>query len=106
VERLEPFSIREERNGAVVVLHLAGDLDIDTTRVIDEWLESLTGPLDELVFDLARLSFCDSSGLHRFVAARNRAEERGASFVLRSPQPMVRRLVELAQLDGYLRLDG
>jgi anti-sigma B factor antagonist len=76
------------------VLVLTGDLDLKTAEEFHDVLRAL--PLDEgqlLVIDLARVEFCDSSGLAALVAARNHALTAHAAIALAAvPRPIVRML--------------
>ncbi|RAJ29831.1 anti-anti-sigma factor [Kitasatospora sp. SolWspMP-SS2h] len=57
-----------------------------------------------LVLDLARLDFCDSSGLHELLHAR--ANPRHVPLVLAAPSPRFVRLLELAGAEGVFVLAG
>jgi anti-anti-sigma factor len=83
-----------------------GELDLASAGRLRD---ALSGPLDDgaggIVFDLARCSFVDSSGLavlmeaHRSLSATSRG---GVAIVAPGAQP--RRLLELTATDGHLEV--
>jgi anti-sigma B factor antagonist len=52
--------------------------------------------------DMSAVTFLDSSGIGMLVAARRAAEVKGITLKLREPGPMVRMVLEVANLDGLL----
>src|SRR5207248_7192898 len=67
-----------------------------------ELLQALTSLVDDgrryLVVDLARLEFCDSSGLSVLVRVKNRLDEVGGEVALATPTPIVERVLEVSGL--------
>ena len=107
--------VRSQSTDAVTV-SLTGSLDTVTAPELERRLAPvLSGPVKDLVFDLAQLKFISSAGLRVFSAARKQLRERGgqASFVNMQPQilevfeiikalPGVAIFEDLAELDRYL----
>ncbi|WP_246607510.1 anti-sigma factor antagonist [Paractinoplanes toevensis] len=96
-----------ERSGMVVstiatsngMFHLlvAGEIDIST---VDDLKAALTHAITAdaataVVADLARLTFCDSSGIAALDKAYHQASKRGVTFRVRNVQPPVRRVLEI-----------
>jgi anti-sigma B factor antagonist len=81
-------------------LALAGDLDLATAGLLDQHVDqALAGTVPRrLVVDAARLRFCDSSGIHAIIRARDAAHRRGAAFVLSNPVGIARRALEITGL--------
>jgi anti-sigma B factor antagonist len=108
-------SVSPQSAGAVTV-KLTGSLDTATAPELERQLAPvLTGPVKDLVFDLALLRFISSAGLRVFSTARKQLKERGgqASFVNMQPQiqevfeiikalPGVAIFKDVAELDRYL----
>jgi anti-sigma B factor antagonist len=68
---------------------LSGSLDTATAPQLETQLATLlAGPVKELVFDLAQLTFISSAGLRVIAGARKRLRERDglASFIHLQPQ--------------------
>jgi len=97
-------------------IRLAGSLDTATAPELESQLTSLlAGPVKELVFDLAQLTFISSAGLRVIAGARKQLRQRGglASFINLQPQiqevfeiiaslPGIAIFKDMAELDRYL----
>jgi anti-anti-sigma factor len=96
-------TVQQTSNGHIVV-NLAGELDIATApQVIGAVRSALAdGPVDELIIDVDRLEFVDSTGVHALVQAREAARARGASFALRRPCPLVARVLDVSGVSDFL----
>lgn len=82
-----------------------GELDL---AVADDLRSALEAALDRepaknLVFNLARVSFIDSSGLGVLLGRYRRVSKNGGKVLIVSPQPQVRRILDLS---GLLRVMG
>jgi anti-sigma B factor antagonist len=93
------ISTREDGNGGTRLL-LTGELDMETAPVLDERMAAVFAGArpDRLAVDAADLTFCDSSGIHALLRARETAHRHGAAFVLEHPVGMVRRTLEITGL--------
>jgi len=104
------------QNTGAVTVRLTGSLDTVTAPELERQLAPvLSGPIKDLVFDLAQLKFISSAGLRVFSAARKQLKGRGgqASFVNMQPQilevfeimkslPGVAIFKDVTELDRYL----
>ncbi len=82
----------EVLSGGDRVFHLHGELDMAT---VDAFLEGTVGALDtpgDIVLDLTKLTFMDSSGLQAVVALAQRVD---GGVVLRCPPPNVLRVLDI-----------
>jgi anti-anti-sigma factor len=59
-----------------------------------------------MVLDLSALSFIDSAGLARVLAAHRRAQREGRRLLVQAGTTAVRRLIALTALDQQLELVG
>ena len=103
-------------DAGTVTLKLTGSLDTATAPELERQLAPLlSGPVKDVVFDLAQLKFISSAGLRVFSSTRKTLKERGgqASFIHMQPQirevfeimkslPGVAIFKDLAELDEYL----
>lgn len=81
------------------VLKVSGEIDIQTSPILDEQLRSLLGEgATSIVVDLADVVFLDSTGLSVLVAALKRCQSVGGTVRLVSLRPNVRRVVEVTGL--------
>jgi len=117
-----PLEIQINKNLATradaVTISLTGSLDTSTAPELEKQLVSvLSGPVKDIVFDLAQLKFISSAGLRVFSTTRKTLKERGgqASFVHMQPQiqevfeiikslPGVAIFKDIAEFDRYLAI--
>jgi anti-sigma B factor antagonist len=85
------------------LLHLSGELDLCSVPALTKMLESPTKHGGTVGLELAELTYMDSSGLHVILNAVDLLGERGR-VVLFNPSPMVRRLLEICDLDGMIQV--
>ena len=90
VERLGP---------GVACVRLTGELENDYAHTLDMQLQRVEASATTLVIDLRGLSFLDSAGLGRLLAARRRAARAGRRLVLVRGQRTVDRVLMLAGLE-------
>jgi anti-sigma B factor antagonist len=90
-------------SSTVIVLH--GELDVATAPMLAETFDEvcLTNPRG-LVLDLAKVSFCDSSGIAVLVRTAERCEKTGTSFELVGVSATILRTFELVGVSEILGL--
>jgi anti-sigma B factor antagonist len=93
----------EERDGLVHV-SLRGELDLSTVGKVDDELQRWEGSSQDLVLDLSRLTFLDSTGLRCVVRADERAKEDGRRLVVVKGPEAVQRVFEITRLQERLEL--
>ncbi|MFJ3671216.1 STAS domain-containing protein [Streptomyces sp. NPDC090106] len=73
-----------------------GEIDFDSSHTLLRTLEdALDQSADGLEVDLARISFCDCSGLNALLLIRQRACETAKTLTVRVSSPAVQHLLEL-----------
>ena len=93
-----PLKIVQADHDGRPVLAVGGDLDLVTAPLLADAARGLidAGQRD-VVVDARELGFCDSSGLTAFVRIASRLEPNGRLAIV-SPQPIVRRVLEVSGL--------
>ena len=92
---IEPLS-----SGKGIRIGLRGELDLEHAYTFDEELKRVEALKPKCVcLDLRELSFLDSCGLARLVAARRRAMRAGHRLVLVRGPAAVQRLFQLTAVD-------
>ena len=86
------------------VLHLSGELDVNGAATFAAALEPLIARRGVILLDLADLTFMDSTGINALCQAAQRLGQRGR-IILLQPKPSVRRVIEIAGLDGVLEIN-
>jgi anti-anti-sigma factor len=92
----EYLAVSSEQIDHAVHLQLRGDLDMVTAPVLDDWLSATErNGISKIVVDLEHVTFMDTSGLHAFLRAAERAGRSGRELAIVKPIPRVRRVFEL-----------
>jgi anti-sigma B factor antagonist len=95
--RLPPVQSVERRDG-VVVVHLAGELDLYNSAEVGAALaDAGDGSAAAVVVDLGEVSFVDSTALGTLVEAKKNLPD-GVRFALAAPTADVRRALEVSGL--------
>ena len=103
--RAQEFQTNVSSLGTETVVALSGELDVASSQGFTEELIGLIdGGTTELVIDLARLAFIDSTGLSAILQANRKLDGKG-QLVLREPTPLVRQVLEVTGLTGALRIE-
>jgi anti-sigma B factor antagonist len=93
------LGFRVQRDGAVCVLSVSGELDFVTADGFAERARlAVGGRAERLVLDLSGLAFADCCGA-RALAAVTRGVPGDCPVIVRSAGPVVRRLLDLMGLD-------
>jgi len=97
---------RETPPGAgTATLVISGELDVTTTPLLSRQLaQILEGRPQRLVFDMSGVVFIDCAAA-RLIAGTGRFLPEGRRPVIRSPSPVVRRLLELTGFAAQCEMD-
>jgi anti-sigma B factor antagonist len=98
-----PFEIRESQNDGSVLLALVGELDLDSTPVLEDRLTRLRAKKARVRLNLSELEFIDSTGLHLLIRSFSDARIDGWDFQI-DPDiaPQVARLFALVHFDRFI----
>jgi anti-anti-sigma factor len=86
-------------------VHLAGELDVDTTPLLEWTLRAPQSQAQLIVLDMRDLDFMDSSGVHAIVDAGARVRRLGHRLVILRGPPEVDRVFGLTGNNRYVE-DG
>ena len=91
-----PFTVRTESRNGVARVEIGGELDMATVPLLEEPLSALEGNgVSAILLDLRDVTFLDTSAVHAFVGARERAEAGGKRLVLIGASDRARRVLHL-----------
>lgn len=96
------LTVFEAREGAALVVSLAGELDFASRDVAARALDAASARGGRVVVDLSELTFLDAGGLGMFVAARRNASEYGGRLSVRRPTSTALRLFDLTGLGSLV----
>jgi anti-sigma B factor antagonist len=104
---LPPFEVSCVKENQCERLSLRGELDMSSAPILTRELESAARRRPEqLILDLAELSFMDVTGLRTILDAARRARRDGGSVIIANPMPHIVRLLELTAIDQTLEVRG
>jgi anti-anti-sigma factor len=101
--RVEPFrvEVHRERNAARVTP--VGEMDMATVGQVKDQLRDLQGAgHHQLVIDLRRLTFMDSTGVHLLLECDAHARQDGIDFAIIQGPPAIHRVLEITGLSERL----
>lgn len=89
-----------------VTIHLAGELDVATQAPFQE---AMSGALEapdarHVTLEASDLAFLDSSGLRPILALWEAVSEREGTLTVSSPQPIVRKVIDVSGVADRLGL--
>ena len=96
-----PFEITHAEAARTCIVHLTGDVDVAVVPELQVSLsEALVGGCENVVLDLAEVSYADSSALGLLVWLDRRMEPRHGRLVLAGANSNIARILELSGLVG------
>ncbi len=104
----EDAPLRTVSSGKTLTVFLEGDIDHHTARQIRSRIDTkvyIQRP-DELILDLSRVCFMDSSGLGLILGRYAKAVELGIAFKVANPAPGVRRILDLAGTERLIKIES
>jgi anti-sigma B factor antagonist len=97
------MKIDEATSGAVLVVRLAGDLDMKEAGVLQTRLaERIAKGQARIVVNLAGVAYIDSAGLGALVATLKACTGQGGRLVLAAPGADVRHILTITRVDRHL----
>jgi anti-sigma B factor antagonist len=100
VNGITPFAVSQEQRGALPLLHVRGELDIDAApRLKEAILAALKPDARSLAIDCSGVDFMDSTGLQVLMIATKRTAERGGEVYVVGVKDQVRRVFSLLGLE-------
>jgi len=94
------LTIRSERHDCTHVVALVGELDVATARRVEDALRTVEAPdVEQIIVDLAGLTFIDSNGVQLIARANARCKTIAKRLELRFGPPQIQRVFALADAD-------
>ncbi|MBE6540823.1 MAG: STAS domain-containing protein [Ruminococcaceae bacterium] len=99
--------IKSITSGKTLTVFLDGDIDHHNARMIRSKIDTkiyIQRP-DELILDLSRVCFMDSSGLGLILGRYTKAVELGIVFKVVNPTPQIRKILDLAGTERLIKIE-
>jgi len=91
------LTIRSERHDCTHVVAVVGELDVATAQRVEDALRTVEATdVEQVIVDLAGLTFVDSNGVHLIARADARCRTTAKRLVLRPGRPQIQRVFALA----------
>src|ERR1700720_1165822 len=96
-----PMPLKEQPN----VLPLEGEIDLHVSPEVAASLRTMIAKKPkQLVVDLSRVTYLDSSGLAVLIENMQKVQEYGGKFALAGVQESVQHILEIARLDQVFQI--
>lgn len=95
-------------SGKSLTIYLEGDIDHHNARMVRSKIDTkiyIQRP-EELVLDLSRVNFMDSSGLGLILGRYTKAVELGILFKVANPNPQIRKILDLAGTERLIKIEN
>ena len=89
------LEIKKEIEGATVTLSLGGRVDVSSSAMLDEALQSLSADVETVVLDAANLEYISSAGLRVLLRGAKKMRVQGALYTIRNMTPVVQDALEM-----------
>jgi anti-anti-sigma factor len=97
------FDVHDHAPDGQVVIDLRGEVDVyNAPRLREELSRLFQAGRNDILLNVQRLAFVDSTGLGVIIAAAKRAGDAGGHVTLRAPTRAVQRVLDLTQLRRFL----
>ena len=94
-----------ESKGTTAVLRVKGRLDVKTSPLLLQRVSEIQSKGQNLVLNLAEVSFIGSSGIGALLVLVEQFTEQAGMVRLASPSPAVMSVIQLLNLDRFLAID-
>lgn len=101
------LDITTDKNGGVCTVVLDGEVDVYTAPTLKtELVEAIEGGCNNVIVDLERVGFIDSSGLGVLVSALRRARERDGAVRIVCTRDNILKIFRITGLDKVFPIFG
>lgn len=103
-----PFAINVlSTGGRTVRVQVEGELDVSTAPQLGESLQHEIGEGHDVVLDLSKIAFIDSTGLNTILSAMKTSDSTGGRFAISKSLPaQARRVMEITGVERMLAVDA
>ena len=101
------MQLKFRKTGTFLVVTPEGDLDHHSASEVREQIDNKlqSTKAKNLIFNLNKLQFMDSSGLGLILGRFNKASEIGTEFTLLNPADSVRKILDVAGIARMIKIE-
>ena len=102
------MDVRFKRDGAALIAMIEGEIDHHTSRILKERIDSkfIIEPVKNIIIDLSKVSFMDSSGIGLITGRLKKASSIGGTLAIKKPSKEVLRILKMSKIDSMIELDA
>lgn len=99
------MQINKQQNARTLTLEIEGRIDTTTAPMLEgELKHSVTGEIQELIFDFAKVEYISSAGLRVLLAAQKVMKKQG-SMVVRNVNDMIMEIFDVTGFSDILTIE-
>lgn len=98
------FQVDQKKNTAIIKVNIEKLNASNAPKLKAELVVLSKNNINNIVIDLTKTKYCDSSGLSAILVANRLCKDTNGKFVLCGLQPNVKKLIEISQLDKVLSI--
>jgi anti-anti-sigma factor len=98
------FSVENEDTYAVIVSQVEKLDSLSAPDLKTELLYLIKSGKRNIIVDLEKSRYCDSSGLSALLTGNRLCKESKGTFAISNLQPNVKKLIQISQLEGVLNI--
>jgi anti-sigma B factor antagonist len=99
------MKFKTEEDSKKLTIYLNGEIDMDVTEKVKEFIIPLIVPEKELHLNLKDVQYMDSSGISVLIESHQKANELNTKLVLKEISKSVLKVIMMAKLEQILNLD-
>lgn len=99
------MNFKTEEDSKKLTIYLNGEIDMDVTEKVKEFILPLIVPEKEIHLNLKDVQYMDSSGISVLIESHQKANELNTKLVLKEISKSVLKVIMMAKLEQILNLD-
>jgi anti-sigma B factor antagonist len=99
------MKFKTEEDSKKLTIYLNGEIDMDVTEKVKEFILPLIVPEKEIHLNLKDVQYMDSSGISVLIESHQKANELNTKLVLKEISKSVLKVIMMAKLEQILNLD-
>jgi anti-sigma B factor antagonist len=99
------MNFKTEEDTKKLTIYLNGEIDMDVTEKVKEFILPLIVPEKEIHLNLKDVQYMDSSGISVLIESHQKANELNTKLVLKEISKSVLKVIMMAKLEQILNLD-
>ena len=99
-------TVKIERKTDTLFLYISGEITLERTGILKQETEELlkAGSFSNLVLELSKVSFVDSSGIGFLVSLNTKIRSMGRRMYLLKPSIQIKKTLDLVQLTTFFHI--